>query len=211
MAQPDGYVDEDHPDYVCKLKRSLYGLKQSPRMWNQTIDDFMLKLGFKKCESDHCVYIKRNDQEMIFVVLYVDDLILASSSDELLESTKRVLSKRFEMTDLGELEYFLGMEIKNGRDSGEVTVRQTKFLKSILTKFGMQDSKPVKTPQDPGLKLTKNTCEGGCQHEDTMKNVPCRSAVGGLMYLMVATRPDLAPAVGVLVVKKAPRPAAIYR
>ncbi|KAG2763198.1 hypothetical protein PC129_g25308 [Phytophthora cactorum] len=121
MAQPDGYVDEDHPDYVYKLKRSLYGLKQSPRMWNQTIDDFMLKLGFKKCESDHCVYIKRNDQEMIFVVLYVDDRILASSSDELLESTKRALSKRFEMTELGELEYFLEMEIKNDRDSGKVT------------------------------------------------------------------------------------------
>ncbi|KAG3103454.1 Retrovirus-related Pol polyprotein from transposon TNT 1-94 [Phytophthora idaei] len=198
MAQPDGYVDEDHPDYVCKLKRSLYGLKQSPRMWNQTIDDFMLKIGLKKCESDHCVYIKRNDQEMIFVVLYVDDLILASSNDELLESTKRALSKRFEMTDLGELEYFLGMEIKNDRDSGKVTVRQTKFLKSILIKFGIQDSKPVKTPQDPGLKLTNNMCEGGCQHEDTMKNVPYRSAVGGLMYLMVATRPDLAAAVGVL-------------
>uniref|UniRef100_H3G5X7 Reverse transcriptase Ty1/copia-type domain-containing protein n=3 Tax=Phytophthora ramorum TaxID=164328 RepID=H3G5X7_PHYRM len=82
MAQPDGYVDEDHPDHVCKLKRSLYGLKQSPRMWNQTIDDFMLKLGFKKCESDHCVYLKRDGQDMIFVALYVDDLVLASSNDE---------------------------------------------------------------------------------------------------------------------------------
>uniref|UniRef100_A0AAV1VAR2 Reverse transcriptase Ty1/copia-type domain-containing protein n=1 Tax=Peronospora matthiolae TaxID=2874970 RepID=A0AAV1VAR2_9STRA len=198
MDQPDGYLDATQPDYVCKLKRSLYGLKQSPRMWNQTIDGFMIKMGFKKCESDHCIYIKRDDQDMILVVLYVDDLILASSKNELLKSTKMALSKRFEMTDLGELDYFLGMEIKNDRKTGMVTVQQTKFLKSVLTKFGMDNSKPVKTPQDPGLKLTKNMCEQECKHEDTMCNVPYRSAVGGIMYLMVATRPDLAAAVGSL-------------
>uniref|UniRef100_A0AAV1TB59 Reverse transcriptase Ty1/copia-type domain-containing protein n=1 Tax=Peronospora matthiolae TaxID=2874970 RepID=A0AAV1TB59_9STRA len=198
MDQPDGYLDATQPDYVCKLKRSLYGLKQSPRMWNQTIDGFMIKMGFKKCESDHCIYIKRDDQDMILVVLYVDDLILVSSNNELLKSTKMALSKRFEMTDLGELDYFLGMEIKNDRKTGMVTVQQTKFLKSVLTKFGMDNSKPVKTPQDPGLKLTKNMCEQECKHEDTMCNVPYRSAVGGIMYLMVATRPDLAAAVGSL-------------
>uniref|UniRef100_A0AAV1V2G5 Reverse transcriptase Ty1/copia-type domain-containing protein n=1 Tax=Peronospora matthiolae TaxID=2874970 RepID=A0AAV1V2G5_9STRA len=70
-------------------------------MWNQTIDGFMIKMGFKKRESDHCIYIKRDDQDMILVVLYVDDLILASSNNELLKSTKMALSKRFEMTDLG--------------------------------------------------------------------------------------------------------------
>ncbi|CAI5722266.1 unnamed protein product [Peronospora destructor] len=100
-------------------------------MWNQTIDDFMLKLSFNKGEPDHCVYVKRDDQDMIFVVLYVDDLILASSNDQLLESTKRALDKRFQMTDLGELEYFLGMEIRNDRKSGQVTVRQTKFYLSL--------------------------------------------------------------------------------
>ncbi|CEG49080.1 gag-pol polyprotein [Plasmopara halstedii] len=102
------------------------------------------------------------------------------------------------MTDLGELKYLLGMKIGQKQVAGQVTLRQTKFLKSILSKFGMQDSKPVKTPQDTELKLTKNMCEGGCRHEDTMKNVPYRSCIGGIMYLMVATRPDLAAAVGVL-------------
>ncbi|GMF40006.1 unnamed protein product [Phytophthora lilii] len=68
MVQPDGYTDEERPDYVCHLKRSLYGLKQSPRMWNQTIDKFMLELEFKKCKADHCIYAKWNDQDMIFVL-----------------------------------------------------------------------------------------------------------------------------------------------
>ncbi|KAF1318440.1 Gag-pol polyprotein, partial [Globisporangium splendens] len=198
MKQPDGYVDQAHPDYVCKLKRSLYGLKQAPRMWNQTIDAFMLECGFTKCELDHCVYVKRDGVEMVFVVLYVDDLIIACSSEGMLATTKRALCKRFEMTDMGELKYCLGMEIKRDAVSGAVSIRQTKFAQSILCKFGMSDSKPVKSPQDASLKLVKNMCEGGCKHDETMKNVPYRSAVGCLMYLMVATRPDLAAAVGVL-------------
>lgn len=148
MAQTEGYVDAAHPDYVCKLKRSLYGLKQSPRMWNHTIDDFMLKIGFGKCDSDHCVYVKRNGNgDMAFVVLYVDDLIIASGNDELLKSTKHMLSNRFEMTDLGELKYFLGVEIESNHKAGQVTMRQTSFLKSILIKFGMHESKSVRTPQ----------------------------------------------------------------
>ncbi|GMF45228.1 unnamed protein product [Phytophthora lilii] len=87
-------------------------------MWNQTIDKFMLELEFKKCKADHCIYAKWNDQDMIFVALYVDDLVLASNNDELLKSTKEALSSRFDMTDLGHLRYFLGMEIEQDLSAG---------------------------------------------------------------------------------------------
>lgn len=182
MAQPDGFTNMANPYYVCKLQRSLYGLKQSPRMWNKTIDDFMLSLEFKKCESDHCVYVKRDGEDMIFVALYLDDLILASSTSKMLQETKQALSKRFEMTDMGQLKYFLGIEIEQDLILGTLTMRQTKFACEILTKFNMENSKPVRTPQDLGLKLTKSMCEGGCKHSETMTGVPYRSAVGCLMY-----------------------------
>ena len=121
----------------------------------------MLKLGFKKCESDHCIYLKQDDQVMIFVALYVDDLVLASNSSNLLQDTKQAISERFEMTDMGQLKYFLGMEIDQDEATGTVSIRQTKFANDILAKFKMENSKPVKTPQDPGLKLIKSMCDGG--------------------------------------------------
>ena len=102
------------------------------------------------------------------------------------------------MTALSELNYFLGMKVGKDQVSGQVTIRQTKFRKPVLNKIGMQDSKTVKTLQYSRLKLTKNMGEDGCKHEDTMKNVLYRSCVGGIMYLMVAMRPDLAAASGVL-------------
>lgn len=131
----------------------------------------MQGLAFKKCESDHCANMKRNGQDMIFVALYVDDLILASSADKMLQETQHALSNRFEMTDMGQLKYFLGIEIEQNIKSGTLTMRQTKFACDILNKFNMENTKPVRTPQDPGLILIKLMCEGGCKHSETMAGV----------------------------------------
>ena len=158
----------------------------------------MLGLEFKKSESDHCVYMKRDGQNMIFVALYVDDLILASNTSKMLQETKQALSDRFEMTDMGQLKYFLGIEIEQHFEIETLTMRQTKFACDILAKFNMENCKAVRTPQDPGLKLTKSMCKGGCKHSETMVGVPYRNAVGCLMYLMVSTHSDLAAAIGVL-------------
>ena len=91
------------------------------------------------------------------------------------------------MTDMGQLKYFLGIEIDQDFKTETLTMRQTKFASDILTKFNMENSKPVRTPQDPGLKLTKSMCEGGYEHSKTMVGVPYRNAVGCLMYLMVGS------------------------
>ena len=109
---------------------------------------------FVKCESDHCVYVKWDDEDMVFVVLWIYNLIIASSNDEFLTSIKYAFSDRFETADLIELRYFVGVEIKSDHAAGHMTMRRTKFFKSVLTKFGIHDSKPVKKPQDHVLKLT---------------------------------------------------------
>ncbi|KAH9079752.1 hypothetical protein Ae201684P_017098 [Aphanomyces euteiches] len=177
MEIPMGLNDHKNPGLskpVLKLKKSLYGLKQAPRLWNQTIDGFMLSIGFVKSKADHCIYIKRQDEDIILVSLYVDDLILASNSDEMMQTTKIALSKRFKMTDLGPLSYCLGIEIVRS-PSGSVFIHQSKFLKSVLTKFYMQDCKPVKSPQESGKKLRKSMCPTTDEEKTEMRHIPYRN------------------------------------
>ena len=117
MKQPEGFVDPKYPNHVCKLKRSIYGLKQSARCWNQTLDVFLLKNGYRKSNADSCIYVKSVKQEngfISFVILavYVDDIIPVSNDPEMLASEKQLLSNEFQMVDQGEIQFILGMSIK---------------------------------------------------------------------------------------------------
>jgi len=111
MHQPMGFLDPVHPDYVCLLKKSLYGLKQPPRAWFKRFADFAFTIGFSHSKSDHSLFIYRKGNDMAYILLYVDDIILTAASDALRRSIMSLRASEFAMKDLGTLSYFLGLAV----------------------------------------------------------------------------------------------------
>ena len=189
MHQPEGFVADGQEDLVCKLKRSIYGLKQSPRCWNTTLDTYLKKIGFLQSVSDPCVYIAAVD-EMAVIGVYVDDIVIACKSEERLRRIKHDICQKFDVKDLGKLHHFLGMKIIQDDATGDVWIGQTAYADKVLKEYGMQDAKNVGTPVDVGAKLTKAT-EGDENFDQSIY----QSAVGCLLYLSTRTRPDISFAV----------------
>jgi hypothetical protein len=198
MKQPEGFMVKGKKELVCRLKKSLYGLKQSPRMWYQKFDTYIRGLGFTRSKEDHCVYFKLIGDRVIYLVLYVDDMLLIGNDKEIIQDLKTQLFSKFDMKDLGAANYILGMEIKRDRANRKLWLNQRKYVETILQRFNMQDSKPVNVPIPVGVKLSAEQCPKTQEEEEDMSRVPYASAVGSLMYAMVCTRPDIAHAVGVL-------------
>ena len=189
MQQPEGFVVDGLEELVCKLNRSLYGLKQCPRCWNTTLDVHLKKLGFLESNSDPCIYIAVVDK-MVVIGVYVDDIIIACSSEQQFAKYKHAICKKFNMKDLGKLHRFLGMKIIQDETSRDVWISQPEYTDNVIKKYGMQDAKCMSTPVDPSMKLVK--AEDG---EDTFDQSVYQSAVGSLLYLSTGTRPDVAFAV----------------
>ena len=189
MRQPEGFVAEGREQLVCKLKRSIYGLKQSPRCWNSTIDGYLKQLGFLQSTSDPCVYIAALG-EMAVIGVYVDDIVIACKSEQRMEEVKRALCRKFEVKNLGELHHFLGLKVVQDKVSGDVWIGQPAYVGKVLERFGMQDAKSVVTPVDTSTKLVKAVEDDGLVDRSLYQ-----SAVGSLLYLSTSTRPDIAFAV----------------
>ena len=137
MEQPEGYVDKKHPEKVCLLKRSLYGLRQSPRQWNTRFDEFITKHGFTRSEYDICVYYKEHEANgYIYLLLYVDDILIASKSKSEVTSLKKILSSEFKMKYLGDAKKILGMKITRDREKGSLTVSQEEYAMKFLPEKG---------------------------------------------------------------------------
>lgn len=192
MKQPEGREVKGKEDKVCKLHKSIYGLKQAPRCWNHVLDGYLRQMGFSQASGDPCLYLS-SDEDRVMIAVYVDDLVLAGNELQLITSAKRQLSTRFKMKDLGELHYFLGIEVVQDRRDGWTWIGQTEYATKLLERFGMQDSKPVKTPSDTGGRLTKRGAG-----EQTVDGEKYQAAVGSLLYLSTRTRPDMAFAVGIV-------------
>ena len=154
MEQPDGYVVHGQESKVCKLKRSLYGLKQSPRCWNQVFDTFLSSIGFLKSEAVPRVYIAYNP--FVIIAVYVDDFIVLTKTQHEMDRVKAVLSDRFRMKDMGQLHYCLGISIVQDKENNTVYLHQNQCIENLLKKFNMVDSKVVAMPTDTNVKSCKD-------------------------------------------------------
>jgi hypothetical protein len=142
--------------FVCKLKKSLYGLKQSPRQWYKKFDSFMIANGFKRSLYDSCVYIKFIDGSPIYLLLCADDMLIIAKSKIDIVNLKTQLSSEFEMKHLGASKKIFGMEITRDRKSGLLFLSQHDYIQKVLHHFNMHDSKSVNTPIAPHFKLSSS-------------------------------------------------------
>jgi hypothetical protein len=197
MAQPYGFVQHG-AEYVCKLYKSIYGLKQSPRLWSEKLESAMIALGFKKTYSDSSLYIYDRDNLRVIVPVFVDDITAASKSNKALDDFVVELGTHFKLRDLGSTSLLLGVEVMRNRADRIIHLSQKQYILNKLDEFGMTDCKSVGTPMIPSLKLTSEQCPQTADEKAEMQNIPYINAVGSLLYLAIMTRPDIAYAASVL-------------
>jgi transposase InsO family protein len=190
MSHPEGFVVKGQEQKVCKLIKSLYGLKQAPRAWYEKLTEHLLKLNFKHFNLDDAtLFVKKVGKIVVYLVVYVDDLLITGNNESYIASIKKELKKGFEMTDLGHLHYYLGIEVT--QNPKYIFISQKKYIGELLNKFGMVECNPLSTPMEQNLKLTSKE---GNEFEDATKY---KQLVGSLIYL-TTTRPDISFVVGIL-------------
>ncbi|GJT39253.1 retrovirus-related pol polyprotein from transposon TNT 1-94 [Tanacetum coccineum] len=182
VAQPPGFVDFEKPNHVFKLKKALYGLKQAPKAWYDRLKAFLLDHSYTMGLVDNTLFTKKKDSHIIIVQIYVDDIIFGSTCQDLCDDFSKIMHDEFEMSMMGELNFFLGLQIKQFEDG--IFFNQSKYVKEMLKKFGLENAKPIKTPMSSETKLTRD--EEGEPIDDTKY----RGMIGSLLYL-TASRPDI--------------------
>ncbi|GKB14439.1 putative ribonuclease H-like domain-containing protein [Tanacetum coccineum] len=182
VTQPPGFKDPDHPDKVYKVVKALYGLHQALRAWYETLANYLLGNGFKRGKIDQTLFIKKQKGDILLVQVYVDDIIFGSTNKELCTGFEKLMKDKFQMSSMGELTFFLGLQVQQKEDG--IFISQDKYVAEILKKFNYSDVKSASTPVDLEKPLVK---DGDADDVDVHLY---RSMIGSLMYL-TASRPDI--------------------
>jgi hypothetical protein len=182
VSQPPGFTDFEKPNHVYKLKKALYGLKQAPKAWYDRLKTFLVDHKYTMGLVDNTLFTKKKGSHIIIVQIYVDDIIFGSTCQELCVDFSKIMHDEFEMSMMGELNFFLGLQIKQLEDG--IFFNQSKYIKDMLKKFGLEDSKPIKTPMSTETKLTKD------EESESVDSTKYRGMIGSLLYL-TASRPDI--------------------
>lgn len=194
MKQPEGY-EEGTPDTICHLKKSLYGLRQAPRAWNTRLKKEVELMSFKPSDADAGLYImtaqfKGNN---VYILVYMDDILIAAKDMAAVDNVKERLNSIFDVRDLGEAKYFLGMSLNRNRAEHTLKMSQHRLASELVDKYGLKEAKTKSIPMSPSIRITQT------QEDKILDKEVYRYSelVGNLLYLSVCTRPDIAHAVGV--------------
>ncbi|PSC68653.1 retrotransposon Ty1-copia subclass [Micractinium conductrix] len=191
VSPPPGYT-LGKPTLCCKLNKALYGLKQAPRAWYQTLKAELAKLGFTASQADAGLFISTDPSKPAYLLTYVDDILIVTPKTTSSAAIKQKLMAAFEARDLGNATFFLGMDLIRDRTAKTIKLAQSRNIKDLLSKYGMDDAKTASTPANASIKLTKQGTPLDTQTHSYS------ALVGSLMYLSICTRPDIAQAVGAL-------------
>ena len=201
MQQPEGYAVAGKEQLVCKLSKALYGLKQAGRTWHTKIDVVLQRQRFTALDADHCVYVREQDACVTLIALYVDDLLIACSQPAHLTLVKQGLTAQFEMEDLGEASFLLGIDIRRDRARRSIAIGQSAYVTALLERHGMSDCKPCSTPtaKDFIATVAKQSAADNAAAKASDTDIrDYQAVIGGLMFAMICTRPDIAYAVNSL-------------
>ncbi|GJS21202.1 retrovirus-related pol polyprotein from transposon TNT 1-94 [Tanacetum coccineum] len=176
VAQPLGFIEFEKPNHVYKLKKALYGLKQAPKAWYDRLKSFLIKHEY------NILFTKKKSSNFIIVQIYVDDIIFGLTFPEMCDEFAKIMHDEFEMSMMDKLNFFLGLQIKQMEDG--IFFNQSKYIKEMLKKFGLKNSKLMKTPMSSDTKLTKDE---ECESVDSTKY---QGMIGSLLYL-TTSRPDI--------------------
>jgi hypothetical protein len=197
MRQPPGFESKEHPTKVCRLRKTLYGLKQSGSRWYQKLVEILVdKIGLTQCDVDQAVFFSRSaSDELTVIVVHVDHCTLAASSIDLIYKLKEKICTYVEVTDLGELHWLLGIEVTHNRDNRILSLSQTAYLDSIICRFNFEELKPVSNPMEPSTKHHSSQSPSTGAKYAAMKHITYHEAVGSLMYAFLGTHPNISYAV----------------